>query len=54
MKSCRLPVAAACLLTVLLAAGWVASAAQAAGLNQARPVNELIANVQSKWFGATK
>jgi len=36
MKSCRLPVAAAFLLAVLFAA-WVASAAQAAGPDQARP-----------------
>ena len=37
MKSCRLPVAAAFLLAVLFAAAWVASAAQAAGPDQARP-----------------
>ena len=37
MKSCRLPVAAACFLTVLFAAGWVASAVQAAEKNQTHP-----------------
>ena len=37
MKFCRLPVAAAFLLMVLFAAAWVASAAQAAGPDQAHP-----------------
>lgn len=37
MKSCRLPIAVICLLSVLFAVGWQIRAAQAAPLNQAHP-----------------